>query len=40
MIENNINQITKHMNTFKFISESQSKEYLNLLQEFWGIRKK
>lgn len=38
MVENNINQIAKHINTFKHISESQFNQYLNLFQELLVIR--
>lgn len=37
-VENNINQIAKHLNTFKIISDSKLEEYLKLFRELNEIR--
>lgn len=37
-VENNINQIAKHLNTYKTLSETQFEDYLKLFRKFSDIR--
>ncbi|MGO3184482.1 MAG: hypothetical protein ACTIJ9_16765 [Aequorivita sp.] len=37
-VENNINQIAKHLNTYKTLSETQFEDYLKVFREFSDIR--